>query len=157
MTLKILIALLGLIGTVLLLFLGLAIYSHFKSPSVGLADGRLRPCPASPNCVCSESYPGSQPVHMISPITAHGDIDEFWQLLRDDIAANGGDVVDESSGYLRAEFSSTLFRFVDDLELRLDRRDGVIHIRSASRVGHSDFGANRKRVEAIWSRLEREK
>ncbi|MDQ6965890.1 MAG: DUF1499 domain-containing protein, partial [Mariprofundaceae bacterium] len=51
--------------------------------------------------------------------------------------------------YLHATFTSRLFRFVDDVELHRDAASGVVHIRSASRVGHSDFGVNRKRVEVI--------
>jgi uncharacterized protein (DUF1499 family) len=60
----------------------------------------------------------------------------------------------DESGYLHAECQSRLFRFTDDLELRLDAARGVIHVRSASRVGHSDLGANRKRVEALRRAVE---
>ena len=63
----------------------------------------------------------------------------------------GGSVVTESDGYLHATFQTRFFRFVDDVELRLEESEKVIHIRSASRVGGSDFGANRKRVEKLRS------
>jgi uncharacterized protein (DUF1499 family) len=65
----------------------------------------------------------------------------------------GGVIVLVENGYLAATFQSPLFRFVDDVELRLDRPSGVIHIRSASRVGRSDLGKNRERVEAIRRRF----
>jgi len=154
MAMKILFSIAGLALLVLLLIFGLGLYSHFKVPQSGIVDGKLKACPDSPNCVCSENYPGGQEIHAIPPIrVAGGDIDSLWQLLRDSIVDSGGEVVEENSGYLRAEFTSTIFRFVDDLELRLDRDHNEIHIRSASRVGHSDLGANRKRIEKLWSHL----
>jgi len=69
------------------------------------------------------------------------------------IEAMGGRILEEQPGYLHAIFVSRLFRFVDDLELRLDEGAGVIQVRSASRVGHSDFGVNRKRVERLRERF----
>lgn len=151
---KILLSVAGLAVLTVIAMYGLSLFSHLKTPESGLVDGKLRPCPNSPNCVCSEDYPGSGALHKIPPVkVAGGDIDRLWQLLRDGVVDAGGEVVDEQSGYLRAEFTSTVFRFVDDLELRLDREQGEIHIRSASRVGHSDLGANRERIERIWERL----
>ena len=55
--------------------------------------------------------------------------------------------------YLHAEFTSLLFRFVDDLELLVDDEAGVVHVRSATRIGASDLGANRRRVENLRRRL----
>jgi uncharacterized protein (DUF1499 family) len=59
----------------------------------------------------------------------------------------GGKIITDDGGYLHATFTSRIFRFVDDLELRLDGENGIIHLRSASRTGYSDFGVNRKRAE----------
>lgn len=61
----------------------------------------------------------------------------------------GGQVIREESGYLHAVFRSRVFRFIDDLELRLDREQGAIHLRSAARSGYSDLGVNRKRAEQL--------
>ena len=61
----------------------------------------------------------------------------------------GGRIEAESDHYLAATFSSAIFGFVDDLEIRVDSSERVIHIRSASRVGHSDMGVNRKRTELL--------
>jgi uncharacterized protein (DUF1499 family) len=58
-------------------------------------------------------------------------------------------VITESNGYLYAEFTSTIFRFVDDVEFLIDVKAQVIHVRSASRLGTSDLGVNRTRVEKI--------
>ncbi len=72
-----------------------------------------------------------------------------WQKLKQVIQAQGGKLVEDKEDYLHATFTSTLFRFIDDLELSLDENNKLIHIRSASRVGHSDLGQNRKRVERL--------
>ncbi len=67
----------------------------------------------------------------------------------------GGRVVSRTPDLLSAEFRSDLFGFVDDLQLRVDRVAAVVQLRAASRVGHSDLGVNRQRVEqlrALWSR-----
>ncbi len=145
------IALISLAVVALLAIVALAIWSHFKEPDLGLVNGKLRPCSASPNCVCSESYAEANMSHQIPPVKVSGkDIVTPWKLLGQAVVDQGGNIVREDDGYLHAEFSSSLFRFMDDLELRMDRQEGLIHIRSASRVGHSDFGVNRKRVEMIW-------
>jgi len=75
--------------------------------------------------------------------------------LKDVIQRMGGEIVDDQDAYLAATFSSGLFGFVDDLEIRVDRPAGLIHVRSASRVGHGDAGVNRKRVERLRSLYER--
>jgi uncharacterized protein (DUF1499 family) len=65
-------------------------------------------------------------------------------------------LVTESGSYLRFEMTTPWWRFIDDLECLHDPATDVIHVRSASRIGHSDLGANRRRVERIRARLERE-
>lgn len=112
--------------------------------ALGMRDGRLRPCPDTPNCVVSE---GERP--SIAPLTFTGDAADSWQAARSAVEALGGTVRTDDGGYLWATFTSRIFRFVDDLELRLDADGGAIHMRSASRVGHSDLGVNSKRVEAL--------
>lgn len=105
-------------------------------------DGRLAPCAPAPNCVCSEA--GGDEDHAVAPLTAGG-VD--WAEITEAVRALGGTAIVVEGEYLHATFTSRIFRFVDDLELR---RDGeFLQVRSASRVGHSDLGANRKRVEAL--------
>ena len=120
--------------------------SQQQPPSPGLADGRLKPCPASPNCVSSEA--GTDNAHRVAPLPGTD-----WPRLVDTVTALGGRIVTNNGHYLHATFMSSLFHFVDDLEARLDEIQGVIHIRSASRVGHSDFGVNRNRVERIRRKM----
>ena len=63
-------------------------------------------------------------------------------------------IVTADERYIHAEFSSGLFRFVDDVEFLIDPDTKTIHFRSASRVGRSDLGVNRKRMEEIRQRFD---
>ncbi len=117
-----------------------------KAPTLGLVDGRLRVCPPTPNCVCSD-HPAE--ASAVAPLRFRGDPSSAWQRLKQAVVATGGEIDVEQDGYLHARYVTRWLRFVDDVEFRLDQAGGLIHVRSASRVGHSDFGANRRRLEAI--------
>jgi len=150
-----------LMATLLILFVlilmgafSMGIYSH-KTPELGLIHGKLSPCPDKPNCVCSEDDT-TDVHHSIQPLSTEGiDHAAAWLRLIDIVKASGGSIQQHSDIYLHATFTSPLFCFVDDFEARLDAANRTIHIRSASRVGHSDLGVNRKRAEKI--RLEYDK
>ena len=115
-------------------------------PNVQLADGRLRACPKSPNCVSSESdSPGSR----IEPLTFKAPPEKAWGDLKETMREMGGKIEEEHDGYLWATFTSRVFRFVDDVEFRMVSTDGIIHVRSGSRKGYSDLGVNRRRVEKL--------
>jgi uncharacterized protein (DUF1499 family) len=111
----------------------------------GIVNGRLAPCPTSPNCVSSEK--GAPKDKSIAPFPLLS-----WADLPDIVQANGGRVVNSRPDYLAAEFSTPLMGFVDDVEFR--KGETEVHVRSASRVGHSDMGANRKRVEKLRADLK---
>ena len=118
-------------------------------PNLGVTNGKLAACPSSPNCVSSQA----ESKHFIEPLVFKGSNAEAHDKV---VAALDSlkrvKVVTREERYIHAEFTSVVFRFVDDVEfLFLEEHDGdvVIDIRSASRVGHSDFGVNRKRMEAI--------
>jgi uncharacterized protein (DUF1499 family) len=128
----------------LVLFLAILSIISRKKPSLGLLNGRLRPCPNRPNCVCSEDKNLSS---YIEPLSFSGNAKSNWERTKEIIHEMGGKIVHEDNYYLWATFSTRIFRFVDDLELRMDEGNGVIHIRSASRVGYSDMGTNRRRIE----------
>jgi len=130
----------------LLAYLVMAVQSQQQPDTIGLQQGLLRPCPDSPNCVCSESHSQTSAEHAISPMRLNDDV---WQGLKTIIVEMGGSIEQDDGDYLHATFSSALFHFVDDVELRRDIDHDLIQIRSASRAGHSDFGVNRKRVEQI--------
>ena len=122
---------------------------------IGLDQGRLRPCPSSPNCVCSE---GDDP--SVEPLTYAGSGQEAFQSLVDLIESQPRvDLITVEGAYAHAVFRTPVFRFRDDLEVRLDEPNSVIHVRSASRLGYSDLGANRKRVESLrvlWEQAQAE-
>ena len=131
-----------LVGLVLLVAAGGAFLS-WRSQSgsaIGLVDGALAPCPQSPNCVCSE--PTTPDTHSINPFPASS-----WDALPGLITEAGGTIVEQSDDYIAATFQTPLMRYVDDVEFR--RGEDAVHIRSASRVGRSDMGANRERLEAM--------
>lgn len=133
-----------ILGSTILLFL-LAFFS--KPPkTLGVTDGKFAQCPEAKNCVSTQANDES---HAIAPIQASGDAGTVTAQLADVINAMGGKVVSIDGPYLWAEFTSKVFRFVDDVEFFYDQEAGVIHIRSASRVGYYDFNANRKRVEKV--------
>lgn len=148
---KLMITLLVLFILILVGTFSMGIYSH-KAPELGLHDGKLSPCSDKPNCVCSE-YNTANAQNRIQPLSTVGMENHIaWVSLMNAVKGSGGSIRQHSDTYLHVTFTSTLFRFVDDFEARLDADNGTIHIRSASRVGHSDLGMNRKRVEKI--RLE---
>ncbi len=105
----------------------------------------LDPCPNRPNCVSSQATDKTQWVEPL-PHRSDSDFEALGTLLE---AMPGCRIVTLTQTYIHAEFRSRIFSFVDDLELLLDEDGGVIQVRSASRLGHSDLGANRKRVEAL--------
>ncbi len=143
---KILIYTLITIGVIIaLVFIALSVYSR-KQPELGLVLGQLRACPGTPNCVSSEAESAAESVE---PLSFSSNTEQAWSLARQAILEAGGRIVTEEGGYLHAYFVTPLMRYVDDVELRLDKEAGQIHIRSASRTGRSDFGANRKRVQRI--------
>lgn len=120
-------------------------------PPIGLVDGRLRPCPSSPNCVCSEASDS----HAIAPLRILDDPQFAWMRLKALVSELPRTrVVTSTDDYLHVEFTTALMRFVDDVEFLLDAEQGVIEVRSASRIGHSDLGTNRKRVESIRKMYE---
>ena len=111
----------------------------------GLLQGVLQPCPDKPNCVRSEAGTGEN--HKIEAIQLPANVP--MEAIRSAIELQGGVVLQSDEFYLAATFTSAVFGFVDDLEIRRQGTDGVFHVRSASRVGHSDLGTNRQRVESL--------
>jgi uncharacterized protein (DUF1499 family) len=118
-----------------------------RPAGLGVRDGRLPPCPGKPNCVCSQD---DRPRHAIEPLRFEGDPSEAWARLRQVVAGlPRTNVVTATDNYLHAECKTFVFRFTDDVEFLLDSDRKLIHVRSASRAGRSDFGVNRRRVESV--------
>ena len=144
---KTLIAIAVLVLLVVIYLVIRGISSRAGSPP-GLADGQLKPCPPTPNCVCSE-YPQDSE-HAIAALEfGNRSATGALSSLRSIALKSGARIESESEGYLALSFKSAIFGFVDDLELRVDENARLVHLRSAARVGRSDLGVNRARVEAI--------
>lgn len=108
----------------------------------------LKPCPSSPNCVSSLAE--EDPTHRVPPLSWAGDLAPAKARLRQAVlAAGNATFVVEEDAYWHLEFRSRIFRFVDDVEFLFMPQARLIHVRSASRLGHSDLGVNRKRIEKI--------
>lgn len=119
--------------------------SKSMNPELGVVNGRLIDCPNSPNCVTSRA---SDDAHRIDAIAdADG---SHWQSLSELVSAMvGAKLVANQNNYMWFEFTTPIMGFVDDVEFLNDPVNRQISVRSASRVGYSDLGANRKRIEAI--------
>ena len=110
-----------------------------------LSDGHLRPCPNRPNCVTSDSVGSTA----LAPINFSGSPEKAWQRIQGIVISLGGEIKKEQSLYLWVTFTSAVFHFVDDVELRMVPEEKLIHIRSGARVGYWDLGVNKKRVSKI--------
>ncbi len=125
-------------GAFFILFVLLGLVSQ-KGEAPGLDNGCLVEPGSKPNVVCSE--PNTQSERAIEPIS--GKLADVLHAIE----ATGGTITSRSDDYLSATYMSRLFKFVDDVEVRQDGEK--CQIRSSSRVGYSDNGVNRKRVETI--------
>ena len=140
------------IGAVLLLASMPLLSCAGKRPSnLGVSDSGLAPCPSSPNCVSSDASGGS---HHVAPLQLAVAPSEAWRSVREAVSElPRSRIVKETPDYLHVECRSALFGFVDDLELQLRPTEEIVAVRSASRLGHSDLGVNRRRVEALRAAL----
>ncbi len=118
-----------------------------KPDNLGVKDGKLTACPGTPNCVNSQSDDAQSKIEPLPPVS----IAEIKGVVE---GMERTSIVEETDNYLYAEFKSKLMGYVDDVEFYRDPEANVIHVRSASRLGKSDLGVNRKRVEEIRSKLK---
>ncbi len=119
--------------------------------ALGVDDGRLAPCPDRPNCVSSDATDASR---RIEPLRLAAASEKAWAELRAVLGATPRvTITQRSADYLRAEFASAVFGFIDDVEFHLRAQDGVIAVRSASRTGYYDLGVNRARIEDLREAL----
>ncbi len=122
--------------------------------NLGIHDGKLAACPSTPNCVSSQA-PASDVAHAIAPIEFGGEasatIENLKLVLKNTPSTNI--ITEANNNYLYAEFTSKLMGFVDDVEFYLDDSSKTIQVRSASRLGESDLGVNRQRIEEIRTKL----
>ncbi|WP_246032175.1 DUF1499 domain-containing protein [Leptospira fluminis] len=120
-----------------------------RPTNLGVRDGKLAPCPSSPNCVSSQ-VANSDETHFISSYEYKNKPEDAKKKLVAAIQSLPRTlIITEKPDYVYAEFTSFTMRFVDDVEFYFAPDQKTIHIRSASRLGHSDLGVNRKRMEKI--------
>ncbi len=139
----------SLVWSLLLVLPAMALFScaGTRPAGLGLHDGRLRPCPSSPNCVCSED---SDKGHAIAPLRFTGDPSAAFARAKEAaLTLPGTKLVGETTDFMHFESTSALMGFVDDLELQLVPGKDEIGVRSASRLGYGDMGVNRKRIEEL--------
>jgi len=121
-------------------------FSGTRPTTLGVQNGKLSPCPSTPNCISSQA---ADIAHQIQPIAASSLI----KIKAAIVQISDASIISETENYLYAEFTSPLMGFVDDVEFYLDAAADVVHVRSASRLGESDLGANRQRVAKIRSMM----
>ena len=121
-------------------------FASKKPDNLGVNQGQLAPCPNSPNCVNSQSQDSKSKIDPL-PLVAIANVKKVIESM------DGATIIKESADYLYAEFKSKLMGFVDDVEFYFDSDNNVIHVRSASRLGKSDAGVNRNRIETIRAQL----
>lgn len=115
----------------------------------------LPDCPPSPNCVCSTA---SREAQRVAPLSFTGE----WEAARDRLvmliqSMPRTQILSVDGPLIHVTFTTWIFRFVDDVHFLIEPSAGLIHLRSASRLGYSDLGANRRRVEEIrqqWLKLD---
>ncbi len=123
-------------------------FSGTRPTNLGVKDGKLAPCPGTPNCVSSQSSDSQSKIDPLPPVS----ITELKKVIE---GMERTTIIEETDNYLYAEFKTKLMGYVDDVEFYLDPNENVIHVRSASRLGKSDLGVNRKRVEEIRTQLQK--
>jgi len=115
--------------------------------SLGLADGKLRPCPDSPNCVSTQSQSKRQAMDPLPYLETREKSRERILTIVESMKRTK--IAERTESYIHVEFRSALWGFVDDVEFLFDDAARLVHFRSASRTGYYDFGVNRRRMKQI--------
>lgn len=151
------------LSVVLILLAGGFVFRLFslaqQSPNVvldglGMEEGHLKKCGDKPNCVSTSAAPESE--FYIEPLVSQN-IEGLWDDLNIAIHGLGYKVVKTEGNYLHVTATTKIFGFIDDLEFHMIPEEGLIEMRSQSRVGYSDLGANRKRLEKLRQQLQPKK
>ena len=126
---------------------------------LGVRDGKLKPPSMTENSVTSQAalYPDhpQRKYADIAPLPVKGEGPATIAQIKAIVEGmDGAKVIKSEPGYLYAQFTTKLMKYVDDVEFWFDPAANVIHVRSASRVGRGDLGVNRKRIEAVRAVLD---
>ncbi|OUR95534.1 hypothetical protein A9Q84_16410 [Halobacteriovorax marinus] len=118
-------------------------------PTVGIQDGVLTPCPEKPNCVSSFAKETDEKHYLAYVALTESPLQQIKEYAK----KMNMTLEKESEGYLHFTEKTAIFKFVDDIEFLYIASEKKLHFRSASRVGHSDMSANRKRMNAFLEML----
>lgn len=129
-------------------------FSGKQPTNLGVKQGQLLSCPDSPNCVSSQANASDEEHFIASDETKLASSDAIAKLKTIIEGMERSKINEASDDYLYAEFASKIMGFVDDIEFYVDPASGVIQVRSAARLGRSNLGVNRKRVETIREKLQ---
>ena len=114
---------------------------------VGIVDGKFYPCPNSPNCVSTQA---TEDKHKMDPIQYSGSLNEAKEkIIKIVNSLKRSKIITNKENYIHVEFRTATFKFVDDVEFLFDEKEKIIHFRSRARLGYSDMGVNRKRMNNI--------
>ncbi|BFM49266.1 DUF1499 domain-containing protein [Marinomonas sp. THO17] len=119
---------------------------------LGVTNGQLKVCPESPNCVSTQADPADQE-HYVEPFVYSGSRKDIQLRVEALMLEQGAKMVKNTFGYVHFEVKSDIVGYIDDVEFYFPEGDSVVHIRSASRLGYSDFAINRDRVRQIKNLL----
>ena len=123
-----------------------------RPTNLGVQDGQLAACPDKPNCVSTQA---TDDAHRIEPLAFASDPGDMELAVRDAITSfPRTKIITDDGGYFHAECTSLICRYVDDLEIWIDGEARLVHARSGSRMGYSDLGVNRKRVEKLFEAIK---
>ncbi|MFC0523365.1 DUF1499 domain-containing protein [Pontibacillus salicampi] len=115
--------------------------------NLGIRNGKLAPCPNSPNCVSTQADNADK---KMEPFPFQGDMESTKAKLKEVITNySRTTIVEETEDYIHATCQTKIMKFTDDVEFYLDEENQVVHFRSASRTGYSDLGKNRQRMDEI--------
>lgn len=128
-------------------------FSGTRPTNLGVTNGKLAACPNSPNCVSSQ-LAESDTTHYIAPLSFQASGRQAIAALKSVVEGmERTEILNSTDDYFYAEFTTPIMGFVDDVEFYVDEAAKLIHVRSASRLGESDMGLNRKRVEEIRAKF----
>ncbi len=142
------------IGIAFVILIGVILVLNFRSQpaAIGVTDGKLAACPQSPNCVSTQT---DQPEKQMEPLEFTGSTDQTREKIKAILESMPRTrLVTQSENYLHFEVRSLLMRYVDDVEFLIDPEKKQIDFRSASRIGYSDLGVNRDRMETITRKFQ---
>lgn len=142
------------ISSFLTLFFLVSNCTGTRPNDLGITQGKLKACPNTPNCVSSQSDPKDEE-HYLAGLPYKKTTAEAMAVLKERILNHPRTaIIKEEKNYIYSEFTTLIMRYVDDVEFYFDENSKTLHFRSASRLGKSDLGLNRKRINTLLKDID---